>query len=211
MKKTNFAIATTLVAALFASTAHAQEARFFYVGVGVGQSTVSFNSEDFNASSSPSATTTVDASSKTKVAYNLSVGYQFTPNVAVEVSYLNLGSPVYGYAYNAGSANSTLKLAGLGVAAIGKWQIADSVALLGGAGVVSYTANRDPYHSWGTNPAASSKTGVVPQIIVGAEYALSKQLALQARYTSYGVMGDAGSVGRVTPSAYALGLQYSFR
>lgn len=204
-------ITVSLLSFLAVSSAFAQEAGYFYTGVGVGQSTVSLNSDDFNTNSSPSPSTTVDASSKTKAAYNLNVGYQFTPNLAVEVSYLNLGSPVYGYTYNAGSANSTLKLTGLGVAGIGKWQVADSVALLGGVGVVSYTASRDPYHSWGTNPASTSKTGITSQITIGAEYAINKQLAVQARYTSYGVMGDADSVGRITPSAYTLGLQYSFR
>lgn len=196
---------------LAAATVHAADAGGVYVSVGVGQSQVSFDGSDFNTNSSPSPSTTVDASKKTGDMYVANVGYSVNRYLAAEVGYVNLGQPVYGYTSSGGVAHSTLKISGVTAAVVGKLPVGDNFSLLGGVGVVSYAMSRDPYHSWGVNPAGTSKSGTTHLISIGAEYALTSQLAVVGKYTVFGVMGDEDTVGRVTPSAYALGLQYSFK
>lgn len=194
-----------------AATVHASDADGVYVSVGVGQSQVSFDGADFNTNSSPSPSTTVDASKKTGDMYGANVGYSVNRYLAAEVGYVNLGRPVYGYTSSGGVAHSTLKISGLTAAVVGKLPVADNFSLLGSVGLVSYSMSRDPYHSWGTNPAGTSKSGTTHLLSIGAEYALTPQLAVVGKYTVFGVMGDEDTVGRVTPSVYSLGLQYSFK
>jgi OmpA-OmpF porin, OOP family len=196
---------------LAATTVHAADADGFYVSAGLGQSQVSFDGTDFNTNSSPSPLTTVDASKKTGDVYGVNVGYSVNRYLAAEVGYVNLGQPVYGYTSSGGVAHSTLNISGLTAAVVGKLPVAANFSLLGSVGLASYSMTRDPYHSWGTNPVGTSKSGTTHLLSIGGEYALTPQLAVVGKYTVFGVMGDEDTVGRVTPSAYSLGLQYSFK
>lgn len=69
--------------------------------------------------------------------YKAGVGYQFTPNFAIEGSYVDIGSFKYSATVTGGWVNADVKGSGLNVAALGIAPINDNFSLFGKVG---YTA-----------------------------------------------------------------------
>jgi len=85
MKK-SLAVAGVLALSLGATTAFADTERGWYIGGGVGE--VNVNIDDFDDLSN-----TIDRYDSNDTAYKLFAGWRFNPAVALELDYINYGSP----------------------------------------------------------------------------------------------------------------------
>lgn len=217
MKKT-IAMTILSLAALTSVSAMAQEVQGkWYGGVGLGQSNLSYNSDDFRVNPSIAAAgfspTTYDRSSD--LSYSLYGGYRLSKSWSAKVEYTNFGKENWGYNIAGGNANSDLKIEALSLSAVGTYPVADKFSLLGEAGAYYYEATRSPTHS-GTvvpltsNPETSKANGFKPFASIGVQYDVTPKVALIGKYTYYGEVGSQDKFGRVKLSNASLNLQYSF-
>ncbi|HDZ08291.1 outer membrane beta-barrel protein [Pseudohongiella sp.] len=112
------------------------------------------------------------------------VGWQFNPNIGVELSYNDFGefpgpTPVF----------SNFDLTGVAVAAIGYLPISESVALFAKAGQVWWSADSS-FFFFGRN-SGINQTGTLSfsesdtMLGIGASYELTQQLELDLEYNYY--------------------------
>ena len=215
MKKmiTIFAVATFASTAVMANEMQNK----WYGGVGLGQSNLSFNSEDFRVNPAISdagyTASTYDRSEDTS--YSLYGGYRFNKNFSAKVEYANFGTQKWGYNITDGNANSNVNIKALSVAAVGEYPVAEKVSVLGELGAYYYDAKRSPTHS-GTvvpltgTPEGSSDNGIKPFVSVGLQYDVTNQVSVIGKYAYYGKIGNQESVGRVKLNNVSVNLQYNF-
>jgi OOP family OmpA-OmpF porin len=169
----------------------------FYAGGAIGRSSFSLSS-----SNSVPAPWGGEKSGKAGTAYKLYGGYRLTPNFGVEAGYARLGrvsqwTPGYGYGYGYGA--STLQ-SGSGqafyAAATARLPLGDAFALNGRLGVaygrISGRDNGVP----GYQRFSGSSTGVMAGF--GAEYRVTKNLAITADYDYFGKLSKQAKGGMLT-------------
>jgi len=211
-------MAVLAVSAMTSVSAMADEVQSkWYGGVGLGQSHVSYNSDDFrvnpNIAANGYTASTYDRSED--LSYSLYAGYRVNKNWSAKVEYTDFGTQKWGYNITGGNANSNLNIQALSLSAVGVYPVADKVSLLGEAGAFYYEAKRSPTHS-GTvvpltgTPEVSKANGVKPFLAVGVQYDVSKQVAVIGKYAYYGEVGSQENFGRVKLSNVSVNLQYNF-
>ena len=183
MKKTMFALA-----ALAFSAAAAQANP--YVGVGAGVSNVDINCEG--------AQTCDDRGTGFKV-YG---GYQFTPNVAGELVYLNFGTV---HVADPG-VSLDLKAHGFGGGVAFHVPLATQWNFVARLGVVSIRAKADASVT-GIGSGSSSESSTQAYGGLGLGYSFSKAVSLEGTYdfSRAEIVGEKGDVGMLT-----LGLRIAF-
>ena len=167
-KNTKVLIALSLSAA-FASVAHAED---FYVG---GSLTAPNYNDQVNRYG--------DAESGRGPGAKLFGGYQYTPNVAVEAGWMNLGRT-----QNTGGAAT---IYGGFVDAVGTYSFAPKWSVLGRAGVAEARLTS----STGDASSAALKAGV------GVQYDLTPKVAVRVEYEHYhfvSAFGDKPEVGQAS-------------
>src|SRR5262245_36841367 len=129
---------TAVVAALplaFAAGAQAQEQdteKGFYAGAGVGTFSLDIDDPD-------DVVTTIEKYSSDDTAWKAFVGYRFSPYVAVEGAYVNLGSPDDTIAPD---TKLTVETDGLAPYVVGTLPMGDSFEAFAKAGYYWYDVNR---------------------------------------------------------------------
>ena len=207
------------------SKAPAQEQAGVYIGGSAGQSSTSFDSNDFGRS-----TTGVDVSfDKTYPSWKLFVGYNFNRNWAIEGGYSDLGKPVVRYAGTgvlapAGlTGQATLKNTSWFFAGKGTLPITDAFGLFAKLGVtrnnsdlagsidVANAAVRTALVNAGFPLSISkseNRTGLLAG--VGVEYSLQRNFRIRAEYEDYGKFGNENDTGRTKTNAWSIGMTYAF-
>lgn len=193
----------------------------WYVGVGMGQSNVSFNSTDFHVNPAIIAAgyaaneyqTTSDTS------YDVYAGYRFTENLSAKIEYSNFGKQVYGSnasgSGGTGNANSNIYIQSIALGAVGTYPIYKQFSVLGELGAMYYSGTRNPTHSGvytsltGT-PSNSSGSDLNPYAAIGLQYDFSKQISVIGKYSYYGVVGKSNNIGQIALSNVGLNLQFNF-
>lgn len=207
-----------LVALALSSFVHAQDGKNnWYVGAGVGQSNMSFNSQDFRVNPSIAAAGFNASTYETRAgtSFNVYGGYRLSDNWSVKAEYTDFGKQKWGYNITGGNANSDLTVKGYSLAAVVTIPVVDKVSLLGEAGAFFYDAKRSPTHSGAVvpltgTPEVSSKAGLTPYAAFGAQYDLTKNVAVVGKYAYYGKVGSEEEFGRVNLSNFNVSLQYNF-
>ncbi|WHZ09957.1 MAG: hypothetical protein OJF60_000396 [Burkholderiaceae bacterium] len=209
---------STLVALLFAAGAIAPlaQARADGTGLYVGAGALFGNVSDLGgkvdaalASQGLAAQTSADSSSTNP---GLRLGYQFTPNFALEGSYDRLGSLVLAGNVGTGLVSGSWKSWGLGLHAVGILPFASKWSLYGRLGVerwhtaltMSPAAGGPPFVS-----AGDDSTGLA--VGAGVSYSLTRNVDATAELTHYTQIGDPASTGRTGMNQLSLGLRYHFR
>ncbi len=198
------------IASFAAINAHAQ----FYVGASVGQSKAGLNGGDIASQlldlgfSSPS----VSLSDKT-TSYGLKLGYQITPNVAVEGNYTDLGK--YSYQANVqptGGLNSELKVKGYGLDLVGTLPIFDKFSLLGRAGVQRMKTDGAFSASGSIDLATTgaSQTATAGKLGFGVQYDLSKNLGLRLEVERFRKLGGNALGSAFDADNYSIGVLFKF-
>ncbi|PUE62892.1 hypothetical protein B9Z45_02170 [Limnohabitans sp. 2KL-17] len=207
-----------LVGLVLSSLVHAQDQKSdWYVGAGVGQSNMTFDSQDFRVNPSIAAAGFNASTYETRdsTSFNLYGGYRFSQNWSVKAEYTDFGKQKWGYNITGGNANSDLNVKGYSLSAVGTFPVVEKVSFLVEAGAFVYDAKRSPTHS-GTvvpltgTPEISSKMGLSPYAAIGAQYELTTNVAVVGKYAYYGKVGSEEEFGRVNLNNFNISLQYSF-
>jgi len=178
-------IATLALAGSMAAQADTQPG--FYVGAGIGTTKVSDNSFDG---------TGIDDSD---TGFKIFGGYDFNPNIAVEVSYLDLGEA------SASEAGDSLSVGvtALTASAVGRLPLSDMFALYGKLGYASYDVNVDfNIAGFGSGSGSDSDS----DLIYGVGGALSFGGNFEARLEYEAINVDGGDLNMIS-----IGGLYRFR
>jgi OmpA-OmpF porin, OOP family len=202
----------SLAAPLFAlaATAHAQ----YYGGISIGQSKAGINGGDISSQfldlgfSTPAISLT-----DKKTSYGVKLGYQFTPNFAVEGNYTDLGK----FSYNAtvvptGTFASTLKVDGFGLDVVGTLPISGGFSLIGRAGVqrmktdgaFSGSGSVDLFNTGATQTSTAGKFGI------GVQYDVSKNLGLRLEAERFRKLGGNTLGSAFDADNYSFGVLFKF-
>lgn len=211
-------LCTTLVSALLAtSTVFAAEAKHFYIGAGLGGTTVkdALSASEFDAkleSEGYIATSSVD---DTDTGWKLYGGYTFSKNFAIEANYTDLGELSVHSNVNApfiGNILTTWEAKTFAFSALGILPLAHNFELFGKAGVHYWDAKltRTASAGGGLDPASKDDKGTDLLYGFGAAYNFTKQFALRADWERYRNIGDDNSAGESDVDMWSAGIQYTF-
>lgn len=198
----------------FASQANAQDSRW-YVGGSIGQSYADYNREDYQWDG------ITNSQDERSTGYKATVGYLFNKHISLEAAYVNLGKFNWRYHDSAvgGNAQDETKVSGFNFSVVGKLPVTDSFSFLGKVGAFR-SKTKDNFTQDAAFAVHGSARGLVSETKtnfsygVGAEYALTKSIAIRAEYENFGEGGsaspDGNGTGRSTTSLFSVGAIYSF-
>lgn len=201
-----------LVVGMAAGASHALAQTGFYAGGNIGVSRADIDASEANQDllslGATSASTTVDQSGTGFKGYG---GYSFTPNLAVEFGYFDLGKfTVDSTVSPPGTAHADLKFKGFNVDVVGSLPVGAGFSLFGRVGVI-HTKQDVTVSSTGSlvtlTPSDSfSKTSWKAGI--GVEYMFSGGLGIRAEGEIYNV--PDGSEDKANVGLLSVGLLYRF-
>jgi OOP family OmpA-OmpF porin len=178
---------STLGAALLGS-AHAQDANYYYFGLGAGQSHSQLNEADTTSSLlGGSRGSSTIGNEQQDTAYKIFGGYQFNRNFALEAGYFNLGKFSYSAANATGRLGGTYEVEGLNLDLIGTLPISERFSAFGRIGA-QYANTRDSFNGSGTltPPATSaSKRDTNLKVGLGLQYDFSPSVQLRGEAERY--------------------------
>jgi OmpA-OmpF porin, OOP family len=161
-----------LAAASFALPAAAQmrspSLSSAYVGGSLGQSKMKFDC---------GGAATCD---QTDTALRIFLGYQFTPNIAAEIGYADLGKSKIGDP--SVPFSDDVKATAWDLSAVGLWPLANQFSILGRLGIFHGETKVS-----GTDDFKDTKTGVLWGL--GGQFDLNKNLGFRAEWNRYSKMG----------------------
>jgi OOP family OmpA-OmpF porin len=170
-------IINTLIATatLFTLSAHAEG---LYLGGSVGSS--HYNGDDIGGASTD----------KNDIGYKVYGGYSFTPNVAVETGYVDLGK----FSSSAGDVRGK----GYFVDAVGTYPLGNNFSALGRIGVFNGKLDTS---------LTGSGSGTNLKVGAGLQYDLSKTMSIRGEWERY----QFDAVGmKPSTDLYSVGLNYRF-
>lgn len=192
-------LATAFVgtAPVYAQRAPVESVSGFYVGAAVGRSHTKVDTGEL-ASIGFTTTGTDD----TDTAWNLTAGYKFTRNWAVEIGYVDLGS--FGASGRFGGAPATVNadVTGWNVSAVGTLPLNDMFSLYGKLGYLRSETKATANVAGAVGRGKSRENDITGGI--GARYHINRNfsMSLEANHYELGDNGDA--------QAYLLGVRYDF-
>ena len=215
MKKT-LSIVAALLAISAAGAVHAQSAAPWYAGVSLGSSRSNVSAgevNDFLRSLGYGAPST--SADDKDAAYKFLIGYRFSPVIAVEGFYADLGK------YNTrtsvatpfiGNVNADYKSKGFGVDVVLSAPITQEFSVYGRLGVIQ-AKTEGRFSSNGSigllaNRGSKNKTG--QHFGVGLQYDLSPALALRGEVETYRKLGDDTTGGELKVDVLSLGAIFRF-
>ncbi len=216
IKKPNYLNHVALCVLLLTATANAHAQ--FFVGVSAGQSKAALSGGDLSSQllDLGFSSSAVSLGDKT-TGYGLKLGYQFTPNIAVEANYIDLSK----YSYQAaiqptGGLNSGLysafKAKGFGLDLVGALPIFDRFSLLGRAGIQRVKAD-GAFSGPGSIDLVSygaSQSSTSGRLAFGVQYAMSKDLGLRLEVERFRKLGGNALGSAFDADNYSLGVLFKF-
>jgi len=208
-------ILCTIAAALavaFAGVAHAETP--WYAGLALGQSKGTNISEGevndlLRTSGYTNAATSADKKDNT---YRLTLGYQFTPNIAAEALYADIGQFGTRSTVTGGSVNADYKASGYGVDLVLSAPVTQGFSIFARAGVMRTKTEANfsssGVISLGFTHGSSTRSG--EHFGLGMQYDLSKEVALRIEAERFNKLGDDSTGGELKADAYTIGAIYRF-
>ena len=212
----------TMISAAYAGVASAQD-QGFYAGLGIGRSSADvteISRQDILNSGFTSLSTFQSGSSKSDTAWKIFGGYRFSPNIAAEFFYANLGKfsrDASGNGATSGSSsvnfslNSELKITGFGVAALLGAPLSDQWNVFAKPGLLFWDAKRTSTTTatGGTQSGSISKNGTSPSFGVGTSYAFTDKLSARLEWERYFEVGDKSTTDKSDVNLFALSVQFT--
>lgn len=215
MKKT-LSIVAAVLAVSIAGAVHAQSITPWYAGVSIGSTKSNVNAGEVNdflrslGYGSPST-----SADDKDAAYKFSLGYRFSPVIAVEGFYADLGK--YNTRSNVttpfvGSVSADYKAKGFGVDVVLSAPITPEFSVYGRLGVLQ-AKTEATFGSTGSigllqNRGSKNKTG--QHFGVGLQYDLNPALALRGEVETYRKLGDDSTGGELKVDVLSLGAIFRF-
>jgi OOP family OmpA-OmpF porin len=188
-------------ACVAAAPAYAQRApdpgTGFYVGGAVGG--VSYNVNTGSLASAGFVTTGTD---DTDIAWNLTAGYKFTRNWAVEVGYVDLGTFTADGRFGGATSRLEADVTGVNVSGVGTLPLNDMFSVYGKLGYFRSQAKATANVAGSVGRAKSRENDVTAGI--GARYHINRNLSALLEVNYYGLGGSDNA------TAYMVGARYDF-
>ena len=206
----------TLVTVLSVAAGSAFAGDWYALG-SFGQSKVDGNvASEVNAELIDAGVTGLSSSFDDKdTSYKLQLGYSFTPYLAVEGGYIDLGKFQYSAAFTgpvAGSAVAEVKAAGFNAGAVASYPMNDQFEIFGKLGIINAKVEGSAAAS-GSGVTISenvSATKTKSYLGVGAAYNFNEQLGLHLAWERFNNLGDKDKTGESDVDLVSLGLKLNF-
>lgn len=189
---TAIVLAASTLAAHAAGASKAESIVGPYVGVGLGGSGLAVRDVDARK-------TKTDENDGAAKIYG---GYQLTDTFGVEAGYVRLGEFKDRFRVNGSSVTQSASGRSFYVAGTGRLPLSDAFALTGKAGLSLGKVSGTNRLSDSDSPIGTKRSFMLG---LGAEYRMSRDIALTVDLDSYGKLSD-----KVYGSALLLGVKYSF-
>lgn len=208
-------LALAALCALAASDARAQDGRYFYFGLGGGQTRGDLEERGLTnrvSASVPGGYTNYSlVTDRRDAGYKVFLGYQLNRYVGFELGYFNLGKQgTFVNTTPLGTLNAEVRAQGANLDVVGTLPLTTNLSALGRVGT-AYTRTRSQFNGTGAvvvtnrNPsdrAASMKLGL------GLQYAFSPGFMMRAEGERYRVSDATG--GRAMVNMYSVSLLFPF-
>lgn len=209
---------TALLAALVLSSGIALAEGNWYIGAGVGHASVDVDEVMSELDVVRRFATSFHSSKNdSDTSYKLFGGYKYNKNFAVEAGYADFGQFEARASGNTGgtsfSAKGMMDSNAFFVDAVGILPLNDSFSVFGKAGL-AYAHTKAKYSETVASLAYSesgSDDEFVPKLGIGAEYNITKLVAVRAEYEHYFNVGDKFKTGVESDiGGWNIGLKISF-
>lgn len=215
--KIPFACATLASALLASSTAFAAQPGHFYIGAGLGGTTVTDapSASEFDSELASIGITASSSVDDTDTGWKLYGGIMFNRNFAVEASYADLGELSIDSRVTApfnGNLNTTWEAQTVAVSVLGILPLAYNFELFGKVGIHYWDAELTATATagGGVGTGSDDDTGTDLLYGIGATYNLTNNFALRAEWERYNNIGDDNSTGESDVDMWSAGVQFSF-
>jgi OOP family OmpA-OmpF porin len=212
----------TIISASYATVAPAQDQNY-YGGLGIGRSSANvteISRQGVLDSGFNSLSAFQNGSSKSDTAWKIYGGYRFSPNIAGEFFYTNLGKfsrDASGSGVTASSAtvnfslSSDLEITGFGAAALLGAPLSEQWNVFAKPGLLVWDAKRTSTTTvaGATQSGSVSKSGTSPSLGVGTSYAFTDQLSARLEWERYFDVGDKNTTDKSSVNLFALSVQFT--
>jgi len=196
---------------VLATSAMAQDSKYYYWGLGVGQSQSQIDDRLttntlLGTSTAPSAFT----SERQDTAYKLFSGYQFNNNFGVELGYFNLGKFTYSTSMPGGTLNGRYETEGINLDLVGTMPISTRWSALARVGA-HHAITRDGFSGPGFAAGASndnSQRANNMKVGLGLQYEITPAVLVRAEAERFRVKDGVGNNGDV--NYYSMSLVFPF-
>jgi OOP family OmpA-OmpF porin len=211
--KSALAIVAATVGCAVMLPAHAADSGF-YVGAGVGASQLAEKNGGVDTGLAAQGIGSASSIKKNATTFGLNLGYQFTPNWAVEGGYTDLGShDINGTVSSPASdgLSGKVKARMWNVAAVGTLPLEGGFGVYAKLGVARTDTKVDIASTTGaTTPLDTKDDRWSPLIGVGALYRINENLDATVEYNRIDRLGSDNSTGRFDANTVMAGLRYRF-
>jgi OOP family OmpA-OmpF porin len=195
------------IGSLLATSAIGQENKYYYFGLGVGQSHSQIDDQQTTNSllrtfNSPSSF----SSELQDTSYKVFGGYQFNRNIALEAGYFNLGKFTYSTALPGGTMNGRYDIEGVNLDLVGTMPLSARWSALARLGV-QYSNTRDAFSGPGlpaSAPVDNSQRANGGKVGVGLQYEMTPSMFVRAEAERHRVKDGFGSNGDVNAFSMSL-------
>ena len=185
---------------ILATSALAQDSKYYYWGLGAGQSQSQLDDRQttnslLRSSTSPGSFT----SERQDAAYKLFGGYQFNRNIGLELGYFNLGKFTYGTSMPGGTLNGRYENEGVNLDLVGTMPLSEKWSALARIGA-QYSNTRDAFSGPGLPATASndnSQRDTNAKVGLGLQYELTPSVFVRAEAERFRIKDGIGSNGDV--------------
>lgn len=184
----------------------------FYLGAGIGYTRATPDNAGVLASSGAPAGSSI-SSDKSSFGWKEYGGYQFNKNIALELSFADLGK--YDFTFTRPGftpATGKITINGFGISAVGILPLDNKFSLIGRLGGFYSTLNASTsINAFTAGTATSGKDRkFVPNFGVGANYELTKSLGLRAEIERFSGMGSSSKSIKTDVNLLSAGVYYRF-
>jgi OmpA-OmpF porin, OOP family len=167
----------------------------FYAGVSIGQSKF----KDFCEGSGSLGATCDDKDT----AWKIFGGYQFTPNVAFELGYTDLGKASFSLPFGGGTLSGKGEATAFELVGVGSWPLAEAFSIYGKIGL--YHGEAKTTASFGGSTSSDKDTGSEWTFGFGARYDFNRNIGVRGEWQKYNDFSGTDI------DVLSLGVVYRFR
>ncbi|HVK56370.1 MAG TPA: outer membrane beta-barrel protein [Burkholderiales bacterium] len=185
----------------------------FYVSGSLGRTSADIDSgsldDELRSAGAAGVASSVD---EKDTGFKLQLGYQFSPNFAIEGGLVDLGEFQYDATFTGGTAQAKWEAKGVSINALGILPIDDSFSLFGKIGMVNAKVEVDVTATGpgGTASGSDSEKNWSPVFGVGAIYNATKSIGIRAEYERYSSLGDDATTGEGDFDLFSVGVSFKF-
>lgn len=157
----------------------------FYVGAGIGTSSIDVTASDFDGGSFTS-----DSFDDSDSTFRIFAGYNLNDSIAIEAGYTDLGSYSLAGSFDgsdpdlpAGPTSATFDVTGWEFSAVGSLPLTEQISLLGRLGFIMWDTDVDVTTTDGSGSDSDDGTNILYG--VGGAYSFTDNLDARLEYTRY--------------------------